>query len=145
MAYYSREVYFTSDIDVAYADRDVLGDVLLKLGFVAEGRYWVHHQLNLVVEAPASSLPGEDAPREIVEFEDKLECCIIGIEDLLIDRMNACKHWNSAGDCEMVELLARQYVKEIDWEYLIRRASAPENETEQQFLEMKEKICEATA
>lgn len=51
LAYYSREVYFTADIDLAYADREALGEVLIDLGFVADGRFWVHHDLQLVVEA----------------------------------------------------------------------------------------------
>jgi len=139
LAYYSREVYFTADIDLAYADREALGEVLVDLGFVADGRFWVHHDLQLVVEAPASSLPGEDAPREIVEFEDGLECCVIGIEDLLIDRMNACKHWKSTTDCEMVELLVRQFAEEIDWEYLLLRASSPVNATLEDLRELKER------
>ena len=140
LAYYSREVYFTADIDLAYADREALGEVLLGLGFSADGRYWVHHELKLVVEAPASSLVGEDAPCEIVEFEDGLECRIIGIEDLLIDRMNACRHWRSTSDCEMVELLVRRFATEIDWDYLLARAAAPDNGTEQAFSELKERF-----
>jgi hypothetical protein len=144
LAYYSREVYFTADIDVAYADREALREVLLALGFLEDGRFWVHHGLKLVVEAPASSLPGEDAPREIVEFEDGLECCVIGIEDLLIDRMNACKHWKSTTDCEMTELLVRQFAEEIDWEYLLGRAAKPENMTHEDFQIMKERFGEGS-
>lgn len=140
LAYYSREVYFTAYIDVAYPDREALGEVLQELGFVVEGRYWVQHELKLVVEVPASSLPGEDAPLEIVEFEDGLECTIIGIEDLLIYRMNACKHWKSTSDCEMVELLVRQFSEEIDWEYLISRAALADNTTAEEFRELKERI-----
>ena len=101
LAYYSREHYFTSDIDLACSDREALGEVLKEMGFTTEGRYWVHHGLNLMVEAPAGVLVGEQAPREIVEMADGLECCIIGIEDLLIDRMNACVHWKSSQECEL--------------------------------------------
>ncbi len=144
LAYYSREVYFTADIDVAYADREALREVLFELGFVADGRFWVHHDLKLVVACPASSLPGEDAPREIVEFENGLECCVIGIEDLLIDRMNACKHWKSTTDCEMVELLVRRFAEEIDWEYLLEKASKPENMTHGDFQSLKERVCESS-
>lgn len=138
LAYYSREVYFTADIDVAYADRESLDAVLQELGFAAEGRYWVHHQLKLAVEVPTATLPGEEAPLEIVEFEDGLECTVIGIEDLLIDRMNACKHWKSTSDCELVELLVRQFAGDIDWAYLLERASLPDNATEDAFRSLKE-------
>lgn len=133
LAYYSREVYFTSDIDLAFSDREALDEVLKELGFAPDGRYWVHHELNLLVEAPAGTLVEEQAPREIVELADGLECCIIGIEDLLIDRMNACVHWKSTQECEMVELLVSMWIKDIDWEYLFERAAKPENDTLERF------------
>lgn len=139
LAYYTREVYFTADIDLAYADRDILDQVLCGIGFVREGRYWIHRPLDLMVEAPAASLPGEDAPRETVELGGGLECTIIGIEDLLIDRMNACRHWNFAPDCEMVELLLARYADDIDWDYLLRRAALPENDTAGDFRSLRKR------
>ena len=33
LSYYSREVYFTSDIDLAYADREALDPALKSMGF----------------------------------------------------------------------------------------------------------------
>ncbi len=33
LAYYSREVYFTADIDLAYPNREALNDVLSEIGF----------------------------------------------------------------------------------------------------------------
>lgn len=139
LAYYSREVYFTADIDLAYPDREALDAVLTELGFVADGRYWIHQDLKLVVEVPTSSLLGEDAMLEVVEFGDGLECCVIGLEDLLIDRMNACKHWNSSQDCEMVELLVRQFTGTLDWAYLLKNAALPDNDTLANFTEFKER------
>lgn len=72
LSYYTREVYFTADIELAYHDRDALDEILGELEFVKQGRYWVHTGLDIAVEAPASSLPGEDAPRETVELEQGL-------------------------------------------------------------------------
>jgi len=127
LSYYSREVYFTADIDLAYADRETLDEILVSLGFKKEGRYWISEFLKLAVEVPASSLAGEDSPLEIVEFDDGLNCRIIGIEDLIIDRLNACKHWKYEVDCEMVELLVQKYAEKLDWQYLERQASKPDN------------------
>src|SRR4030043_2126661 len=118
LSYYSREVYFTADIDLAYADREALDRVLKDIGFKKEGRYWIHEGLKLAVEAPASSLGGEEAPLEIGELGEGLRCTIIGIEDLIIDRLNACKHWKSEIDCEMAVLLVNRYVADLDWTYL---------------------------
>lgn len=91
LSYYTRDVYFTADIDLAYADREALDDVLQELGFTKAGRYWVHRGLDIAVEAPASGLPGEEAPRETVELEGGLSCIVRGLEDLIIGRMDGAR------------------------------------------------------
>jgi hypothetical protein len=139
LSYYTREVYFTADIDLAYADREALDEVLQELGYVRKGRYWVHTGLEIAVEAPAAGLAGEDAQRETVELEGGLFCVIIGLEDLIIDRMNACKHWKSEIDCEMTELLIARYGREIDWAYLEKKAGLPENDTLAEMRVLKSK------
>lgn len=128
LSYYTREVYFTADIDLAYVDGDALDAALRELDCVKKGRYWIHEGLDMAVEAPASGLAGEDAPRETVEIEGGLRCIVIGLEDLIIDRMNACKHRKSEVDCEMAKLLIVRYRDELDWAYLERRAALPEND-----------------
>ncbi len=137
LSYYSREVYFTSDIDLAYADREALDTILKSIGFEKRGRYWVNEGLKMAIETPASVLAGEESPVEIVDLGEGLYCRIIGIEDLLIDRLNACKHWKSETDCEMVELLAKKYVNDLDWSYLEKKAAMPENDTLSELLEIK--------
>lgn len=125
LSYYSREVYFTSDIDLAYPDRDALDTVLKSIGFEKEGRYWVHEDLKVVIEVPPSALPGEDSPLEVVDLGEDLQCFIIGLEDLLIDRLNAFKYWKSETDREMVDLLVERYRNELDWSYLEKKAGLP--------------------
>lgn len=109
LSYYSREVYFTSDIDLAYTIREALDEIMREIGFQKRGRYWINEELKMAVEAPASQLGEEQAPVEIVEVGEGIQWILIGIEDLIIDRMNACKHWKSEIDCEMVELLLNHY------------------------------------
>lgn len=140
LAYYSREVYFTADIDLAYGDRETLDQVLKSIGFRREGRYWVHEGLKLAVEAPTSNLAGDDAPVETVELGEGLRCTIVGIEDLIIDRLNACKHWKSEIDCEMAALLVNRYVADLDWPYLEKKASLPQNDTVKELRGMKGKV-----
>jgi hypothetical protein len=139
LSYYSREVYFTTDIDLAYAERETLDRVLKSVGFQKKGRYWVHEGLKMAIEAPASKLAEEEAPMEIVEVGEGLQCTIIGIEDLIIDRMNACKHWKSEIDCEMVELLVNRYCNDLDWPYLERKAVKPENDISSELQEIKKR------
>jgi predicted nucleotidyltransferase len=139
LSYYSREVYFTSDIDLAYSDREALDTALKSIGFEKEGRYWVNEGLKVVIEAPASVLLGEDSPLEVVELGEGLQCSVIGIEDLVIDRLNAFRHWKSEIDKEMVELLTRRYRNDLDWPYLEKRAKLPENDTLAEISELKKK------
>jgi len=140
LSYYSREVYFTSDIDLAYSDRDALGTALKSIGFKKEGRYWVNEELKVVIEAPASTLPGEDSPVEVVELGEDLQCFIIGIEDLVIDRLNAFKYWKSEIDREMVELLIERYRNDLDWSYLEKKAVLPKNDTLLEILKLKKRV-----
>ena len=37
----------------------------------------------------------------------------------------------------MVELLVARYGREIDWDYLLKRAALPENDTVQEFRRLK--------
>jgi len=129
LAYYTREIYFSYDVDLAYRDTQALDEALSALRFRKEGRYWVNEALEVVIESPASSLPGEEAPQEEVLLEDGLSCRILGLEDLIVDRLNAFKHWNSRTDGEMVELLVKRYAGEMDWAYLRNRCGRPENDT----------------
>ena len=142
LSYYTREVYFTADIDLAYSDREGLDEVLKELGFEKRGRYWVNEDLKIAIEVPVGVLAGEDIPLEIVEFGPELQCHIIGIEDLIIDRLNACKHWKSEIDCEMTELLVVRYCRELDWDYLEKKAEKPENDLIQELDELKTKAKE---
>ena len=139
LSYYTREVYFTADIDLAYSDREALDETLKEIDFEKKGRYWVNEDLKMAIEVPVGVLVEEDAPLEVVELGPELQCKIIGIEDLIIDRLNACKHWKSEIDCEMAELLIMRYRKELDWDYLEKKAKKPENDLAQELDEMKTK------
>ena len=48
---------------------------------------------------------------------------IIGIEDLLIDRLRAWVHWNSDEDGRWTRRLALLYSDRIDWRYVRERTS----------------------
>ncbi|MFA4917808.1 MAG: hypothetical protein WC581_00995 [Thermodesulfovibrionales bacterium] len=83
---------------------------------------------------------GKDAPLEIVELGEGLSCRIIGIEDLIIDRLNACKYWKSQIDCEMSELLVNRYASEMDWDYMEKKAAKPGNNTLPELSDLRKKI-----
>ena len=123
LEFYTAGGYATKDVDLALPVAPEVDAAFAALGLEKEGRYWFHPECDLLFEAPApAGLPGEDAPRTEVEI-DGLRVVIIGIEDLLIDRLRAWVHRNSDEDGRWTRRLALLYPDRIDWEYARERAS----------------------
>lgn len=122
LEFYTAGGYATHDIDLALPSGGDVDAVFARLGFIKEGRFWHRADLDLLFEAPAE-LPGEDAPRTVVEV-DGLRVVILGIEDLLVDRLRAWVRWQSDEDGRWARRLALLYADRIDWAYLHRRTQA---------------------
>ena len=126
MEFYTAGSYATVDIDLA-GDSEPVGQVLEAWGFEREGRHWFDEPLGLVVEVPGSAL-GIDERRHAVRLNiGATSALIIGIEDLVVDRLAACAHWKHTESCEWaVRLLTA--AEDIDMDYLRRRAVAEQVE-----------------
>lgn len=60
---------------------------------------------------------------------DGLRVVVLGVEDLLMDRLRApcaCARWKSDEDRRWATRLALLYAGELDWEYLLGRAANAE-------------------
>lgn len=118
LEFYTAGGYATSDVDLALPACPEVDAVFADMGFTKEGRYWVREDLDLLFEAPApAGLPGENAPRTDIEIEG-LRIVVIGIEDLLLDRLRGWVHWQSSEDERWARRLALLYADRIDWQYL---------------------------
>ena len=130
LEFYTAGGYATKDMDLALPAAPEVDSAFAALGFEKAGRYWYQAELDLLFEAPApAGLPGEDAPRTEVEV-DGLRVVIIGIEDLLIDRLRAWVHWKSDEDGRWTRRLALLYPDRIDWGYVRERTSTIPEEAE---------------
>lgn len=110
--------YATGDVDLALDSSAEVDAAFLDLGFEKTGRFWVREDLDLYFEAPApAGLPGETAPRTILDV-DGLRVVVLGVEDLLLDRLRAWVHWKSDEDRRWALRLGSLYSDELDWEYL---------------------------
>ncbi len=109
--------YSTSDIDLICLDRELVGEVLEKLGFRKFERFWLNEELGIVVEIPDITLAGSMDKIEIFEVDD-FKVYVIGKEDLIVDRLNACVFWKSKDDCRWAKELILLYYDKIDWRYL---------------------------
>ena len=87
--FYTAGGYATTDMDLALPSGPEVDSAFAAMGFEKEGRFWHRADLDLLFEAPApAGLPGEDAARTEIEA-DGLRVVIVGVEDLLIDRLRA--------------------------------------------------------
>ena len=124
---YTGGIYTSGDIDLVYPFRDMLEEVLRGTGlFRREGRFFISDELEIFLEVVDSRLWGDESRAIVLDLGGGLELRVIGIEDIIIDRLSACKHWNSRVDCELAEILLRKYRNQVDWTYLQRRASEEE-------------------
>jgi predicted nucleotidyltransferase len=116
---YTRSEYTTSDIDLIFSQRDIADKYLRELGFVPEGRHWYHEHLLVSVEIPNDMLEDADHDRVIeLRLEDDLHVYVIGIEDIILDRLRACVHWKSTSDCEWGKRLFLMHTERLDVDYL---------------------------
>ena len=85
-------------------------------------RFWLRPNEELVFEAPAPpGVTGRDGTSRTILDVDGLRVVVIGVEDLLIDRVRALVHWKSDEDGRWAQRLATLYVDSIDWDYVVMR------------------------
>lgn len=119
--FYTAGGYATVDIDLAGASEPV-GRVLDSWGFQREGRHWFDDELGLVVEIPGSTLGPQQQSHALTLRLGRWTARVLGIEDLVVDRLAACVHWKHAESCEWAARLLA-VAEDLDVAYLERRAA----------------------
>ena len=123
--FYTLGDYTTADVDLVSTRRSEIGNILESWGFNRMGRHWYHADLDVAIEVPDDVLAGSEEKITQVEIEG-LNVYIIGVEDLIIDRVNAYVHWRSIDDGDWAKELMALYRDEIDWNYLVTSAQTEE-------------------
>lgn len=86
-------------------------------------RHWFHERGNIAIEIPDSLLAGREDRINEVELKSGRKIFVIGIEDLIMDRIRACIHWESSSDCEWAERLFALHCQDLDLTYLLEQAA----------------------
>lgn len=132
--FYTAGGYATRDIDLVSTRTDIIDNVLISWGFVKEGRHWYSNELGISIEVPSSTLAGDEDKITVIEI-DSLNIYMIGIEDIIIDRLNALVHWQSDDDRTWSKELMMLHRDDIDWSYLRKRAKKEKTLKELEVLE----------
>ncbi|MEB3103550.1 DUF6036 family nucleotidyltransferase [Ferviditalea candida] len=120
---YSRSEYTTVDIDLIFSRRDIIDQYLQKLGFIKSGRHWFHEELGVSVEVPNDMLDLADPDKLIkLNLQDQSFVYVIGLEDIILDRLRACVHWTSLSDCEWGYRLFLLHDEKLDMNYMQQKA-----------------------
>ncbi len=122
--HYTAGDYSTVDIDLAGASEPV-AQVLATWGFEREGRHWYDPTLNLVVEVRAGQLDAGQLEHVVGVRSAGVTAFVLGIEDVIVDRLAACVFWNDDESCRWAKTLLLG-ASEMDVEYLERRAAEEE-------------------
>ncbi|RIV28106.1 UbiD family decarboxylase [Alicyclobacillaceae bacterium I2511] len=126
---YTTGSYTTMDVDLVVSGRHLVQEALSQLGFQQEPdrRHWYHSGLHLPIEIPDSILEGSQ--QRVMDVDvDGYTLHVIGVEDLILDRLRAAVHWKSLTDQEWAEFLLAAHWESIDLNYLENEASRPEND-----------------
>ncbi|WP_046179110.1 hypothetical protein [Domibacillus tundrae] len=121
---YTRSDYTTVDIDVIISDRKTAGNILEQLGFLVNGKHWYHPRLLISIEIPNDILEDADLERVIkMNIGEGKNIYVIGIEDIILDRMRACVHWKSTSDCEWGRRMFLLHFDHLDLKYMQETAT----------------------
>lgn len=134
--------YTTVDVDLVLSGRELAGQILEAVGFEAKRsgmRHWYHPDLALPIEIPDNTLAGSLDKVLEVDVGDDAMVFVIGIEDLVIDRLESAVHHKSLSDMEWAEFLLQARWEDIDWDYIEARASQPQVDVMKALKELKAK------
>ncbi len=119
--FYTMGQYATMDIDFVGIINDEMKRALADLGFAREGRYWRIPETDVLIEFPSDELVGTMEKIQPVEHEGK-EAFFIGIEDLILNRVQEAEHWKDLGSAEWARTLMVTHYADIDWSYCHQKA-----------------------
>jgi hypothetical protein len=118
---YTAGQFVTGDIDITVSDRSVATKLLQRVGFEREGMIWLNEKLKIAVQVVATH-PSHAEKIRVIQVEG-YAIRVVGVEDLIVDRLVAAKYWrsNPGMDTEQATVLYQNFRQSIDTVYLERR------------------------
>jgi hypothetical protein len=117
---YTAGQFTTGDIDVTTTDKELTERILGRMGFAREGMVWLNAKMGIAVHLVGSYPSHSENVRTVVVGPYTVS--IVGIEDLIVDRLVGAKYWKSARDSEQAVVLFTSFEGSLDMDYLKKRA-----------------------
>lgn len=120
VSFYSGNLYVSKDIDLidnGLASRKEIRQVLSRLGFQTDGRYFRHTDTELLIEFPGGPLSvGEQLIRQVKAYPlETGELAVISATDCVKDRLCAYYYWHDRqGLAQAVMVAQKQQVDLAD-------------------------------
>ncbi len=120
METYTAGQFTTGDVDITTTDRKATEDILARMGFKREGMVWYSEAIGVVVHI-VDIFPRRTEKTRVIHV-GPYTVRVVGVEDLIVDRLAAAKFWRSQRDAEQAKALFDGFRKQIDIQYLRKRA-----------------------
>lgn len=118
------------EVELALIPSEIVDRVFLEFFFKKDRHRWIRADLDLVFSLHTGHPHG---PLNEIEI-DGLTVTILGIDDLLIERLRAWARWKSEEDGRRMRHLATLGKDSINWDYIRRKTAM--NSDEQSAFEM---------
>lgn len=120
---YTRCGYFIDDIDIMVQNSRLLKSVLDKLGFEMVGKHWHSKEVDVGLEIYSLDPQISQERLSHIKLPSGREMYVIGIEDLILDRLkNYYKH-SSHHDYEWAFRIYKIHRDTLDIDYLLEKAT----------------------
>ncbi len=118
--FYTLGSYSTEDIDIVVNNFGIVENLLQYLDFEKINRIWYREDIDISIGLVGSELAGD--PKRVSRVSIKGRTVqIIGLEDVIVDRLNAFIHWKSEQDGLWAQEIVAIHQGDIDWKYLEQR------------------------
>ncbi|MFC6348211.1 hypothetical protein [Vagococcus carniphilus] len=117
--YYTEGEYATQDIDIIARINQKIEDILKELGFVkTSGRHFSNDDLKIYIEFPSEPLEADPSRLVHIETQDGFQVSVIGLDDILIDRIRARVNWKEGIQTKWIRQLWTKHKNRFDVEYI---------------------------
>lgn len=120
---YTRCGYYIDDIDIMVHNSRLLKSVLDKLGFEMVGKHWHSKEIDVGLEIYNLDTQISQERLSHIKLPSGREIYVLGIEDLILDRLkNYYKH-NSQHDYDWAFRIYKIHRDTLDIDYLLEKAA----------------------